>query len=201
MLQAGSSSFRVRDEVDFSIYLILPAVLSPWGRLKPLTEMSTRKFPGGKGGQRVGLTALLPSLSRMSENVGASTSHSPKGLYGLYRDNFTLLFQFWIMFIFYEVILRSRKEISWIHLVHISLKLSRFQFVHTSPYSPRYLANIFTRIVIIMWKSSLRKTSLGWNVLARGTGGEHSCIYSTGKLEIHHSHWPLNFFPFSQCYW
>jgi hypothetical protein len=30
-------------------------------------------------------------MSRMSENVGASTSHNPMGLYGLYRDNFTLL--------------------------------------------------------------------------------------------------------------
>jgi hypothetical protein len=26
----------------------------------------------------------------MSENVGASTSRNPKGLYGLYRVNFTL---------------------------------------------------------------------------------------------------------------
>jgi hypothetical protein len=28
----------------------------------------------------------------MSENVGTSTSHNPKGLHGLYRDNFTLRF-------------------------------------------------------------------------------------------------------------
>jgi hypothetical protein len=27
----------------------------------------------------------------MSENVGASTSRNPRGLHGLYRDNFTLL--------------------------------------------------------------------------------------------------------------
>jgi hypothetical protein len=27
----------------------------------------------------------------MSENVGASTSRNPKGLHGLYRDNFTFL--------------------------------------------------------------------------------------------------------------
>jgi hypothetical protein len=31
-----------------------------------------------------------PSMSRMSENVGGSTSRTPKGLYGQYRDNFTL---------------------------------------------------------------------------------------------------------------
>jgi hypothetical protein len=28
----------------------------------------------------------------MSENVGASTSRNPKGLHGLYRDNFTFTF-------------------------------------------------------------------------------------------------------------
>jgi hypothetical protein len=27
----------------------------------------------------------------MSENVGASTSRNPKGLYSLYRDNFTFM--------------------------------------------------------------------------------------------------------------
>jgi hypothetical protein len=29
----------------------------------------------------------------MSENVGASTSRNPKGLHGLYRDNFTIAVQ------------------------------------------------------------------------------------------------------------
>jgi hypothetical protein len=58
------------------------------GSTQPLTEMSTSKFPGGKGCWRLGLTTLPPSVSRMSENVGVSTSHTPKGLHGLYRDNF-----------------------------------------------------------------------------------------------------------------
>jgi hypothetical protein len=48
-------------------------------------------FLGAKSGRRVGLTTLPPSMSRMSENVGASTSRNPKGLRGLYRDNFTYL--------------------------------------------------------------------------------------------------------------
>jgi hypothetical protein len=46
---------------------------------------------GVKSGQRVGLTTLPPSMSRISENVGASTSRNPKGLHGLYGDNFTLV--------------------------------------------------------------------------------------------------------------
>jgi hypothetical protein len=59
------------------------------GSTQPITELSTRKFPGGKGSRRVGLTTLSPSVSRMSEHVRDSTSHSPKGLHGLYRDSFT----------------------------------------------------------------------------------------------------------------
>jgi hypothetical protein len=72
---------RVPDEVDF---FNLPNPSSRTMALvstQPLTEMST--------GRRVGLTTLPPSVSRMSENVGASTSRNPKGLHGLYRDDFT----------------------------------------------------------------------------------------------------------------
>jgi hypothetical protein len=47
MLQAGKSPVRVLDEVDFSIYLILPAAPRPWGQLS-LSKMSTRDLPGGK---------------------------------------------------------------------------------------------------------------------------------------------------------
>jgi hypothetical protein len=54
--------------------------------------MSTRNLPGAKNGWRVTLTTLPPSMSRMSENVGASTSRNPKGLHDLYRENFTLLY-------------------------------------------------------------------------------------------------------------
>jgi hypothetical protein len=38
----------------------------------------------------VGLTTLPPCVSRISENVGVSTCRKPKGLHGLYKDNFTL---------------------------------------------------------------------------------------------------------------
>jgi hypothetical protein len=84
MLQAGRSPVRVPDEVDFLIYEILPAALWPLGSTRPLREMSTRNLPGGKSVRHVGLTTLP-----ISETVGASTSHNPKGLHGMYSDNFT----------------------------------------------------------------------------------------------------------------
>jgi hypothetical protein len=76
MLQAGISPVRVLDEVDFFKLPNPSSRTMALGSSQPLTERSTRKFPGGKGGRRVGLTNLPPSVSRMSENVGASTFHS-----------------------------------------------------------------------------------------------------------------------------
>jgi hypothetical protein len=87
MLQAGRSPVRIPDEV---VFFNLPNPSSrtmSLGSTQPLTEMSTRKLPGGK--KRLGLTTLPPSMSPMSENVGAWTSRNPKGLHGLYGNNFT----------------------------------------------------------------------------------------------------------------
>jgi hypothetical protein len=36
------------NEVDFSMYLILPAALWPLRSTQPVTDMSTRNIPGGK---------------------------------------------------------------------------------------------------------------------------------------------------------
>jgi hypothetical protein len=91
MLQAGRSPVRVPDEVDFFNLPNPSSRTMPLGSTQPLTEMGTRNLPGEGGG--VGLTTLPPSLSRMSENVGTSTSRNAKGLYSLYRDNFTLHMQ------------------------------------------------------------------------------------------------------------
>jgi hypothetical protein len=62
------------------------------GLTQPLTEMSIRNLPGGKEQPAGRLTTLPPSVSQMSENVGASTSRNPKGLHSLYRDNFTFTY-------------------------------------------------------------------------------------------------------------
>jgi hypothetical protein len=78
MLQAGRSPVRVSDEVDFFNLPNPSNRTMALGSTQPLTEMSTRNFPGDKSGRRIGLTTLQPSVSRMSENVGTSTSRNPK---------------------------------------------------------------------------------------------------------------------------
>jgi hypothetical protein len=60
------------------------------GSTQPLTEMSTRNFPGGKKRPARRADNLPTSMSRIPENVEASTSRNPTGLHGLYRGNFTL---------------------------------------------------------------------------------------------------------------
>jgi hypothetical protein len=90
MLQAGRSPIRVPDEVYIFNLLNPSSRTMALGSTQLLTEMSSRNFPVGvKSGRYVGLTTLPPSMSRMSENVGASTSRNPKGLHGRYKENFT----------------------------------------------------------------------------------------------------------------
>jgi hypothetical protein len=63
MLQAGRSPVRVLDEVN-SINLPNPSSRTmALGSTQALTEMSNRKFTGGKSCRRVRLTTLTPSVS------------------------------------------------------------------------------------------------------------------------------------------
>jgi hypothetical protein len=77
MLQARRSPIHVLDEVDF-FNLPRPSsrTMAP-GSTQPLTEMNTRKFPGGKSSRRVGLTTLPPSESQMSEKCGSLNLPQP----------------------------------------------------------------------------------------------------------------------------
>jgi hypothetical protein len=56
------------------------------GSTQPLTEMSNRNLPGGKG--RPGRKTDKLSADGL-ENVGASPSHNPIGLHGLLQGYFT----------------------------------------------------------------------------------------------------------------
>jgi hypothetical protein len=54
------------------------------GSTQPLTEMSTRNLPEGKGRPARKADNLTANLwADCIENVGASTSHNPMGLHGL----------------------------------------------------------------------------------------------------------------------
>jgi hypothetical protein len=71
-------------------------------------------FLGVKSGWRVGLTTLPASVSRLSENVGASTSRNPKGLHGLYKENFTFFLHVFVSNHFQKLKLsRVNQEIGW----------------------------------------------------------------------------------------
>jgi hypothetical protein len=92
MLQTGRPLVRIPDEVNFF------NVSNPYrrtmalGSTQPLTEMSTRNLPGGKKRPARRTHNLAAIYETMSENVGASTSRSPKGLHGLCRGNFTFFY-------------------------------------------------------------------------------------------------------------
>jgi hypothetical protein len=84
MLLAGSWRVPVLMRWIFNLRNLSSSIMA-LGPTQPLTEMSTSNLPEGvKGGRRVRLTILPPSVSRLSrENVEASTSHNPMGLHGL----------------------------------------------------------------------------------------------------------------------
>jgi hypothetical protein len=89
MLQAGRLWVRfLMRSLEFSIDLILPATLWP----QPLTEMSARNLPGGKGRPARGgdnLTAICEqTVYKMWEPRHLTTLWA---FTGCYRDSFTFL--------------------------------------------------------------------------------------------------------------
>jgi hypothetical protein len=85
MLKAGR--LRERDRERWIFFFNLSNTFSQTmalGSTQPLTEISTRSLLELKGGWRVRLTNVSPSVSRLSiQNVGASMSGNTMGHHGL----------------------------------------------------------------------------------------------------------------------
>jgi hypothetical protein len=121
MLQAG----RPRDWV--LMRFILPAALWPRGSNQPLTEMSTRNLPGGKGWpvcRAVTLTAICEP-----------TSHNPVSLHGLLQGQLYSKFKGTWNTPWKEDTLETKTNMRWYHTASKGISLGRCEITLQSSHS------------------------------------------------------------------
>jgi hypothetical protein len=97
MLQAGRSPVRVPDEVDIFNVRNLSSRTMALGSTQPLTETSTRNLPGSKkrpARKADKLAAIYEPNVWNCESL--NLCRKPKGLDGLYRGKFTLMYATYI---------------------------------------------------------------------------------------------------------
>jgi hypothetical protein len=88
-LQAGRSQDRVPMRI-FSIDLILPATLWPWGQFSLFNRNAPGIFLGLKGSQRLGLTTVPPSVRCLNKTWEPRHLTTLRALMACYEDSFTL---------------------------------------------------------------------------------------------------------------
>jgi hypothetical protein len=129
-----------------------------------------------------------PISCRMSENVGASTSHNPKGLHGLYRDSFTLPIIPYLTNIMTKLTWESHSR-SWeANSYSYGLEILRFlrnpkvcHYVHKSPSQPHLYSGPDTTVypvlivtLIIMLQPTFQSFPQGLFLL--GSPNDFACL-------------------------